>query len=59
MNSDHDHEKMEEARDGEDTMEINEMEQTKVRLMRAYVESQDPSSQVLLTTLSPLFYAIG
>lgn len=42
--------KLEEARDigQEDTMEMNEMEQNKVSLMRDYVESQDPSSQVLL-----------
>lgn len=38
-------EKLEEARDGEGSMKINEMEQTKVSLMRTYVESQDPSSR--------------
>lgn len=38
-------EKLEEARDGQGSMKINEMEQTKVSLMRTYVESQDPSSR--------------
>ncbi|KAK9278212.1 hypothetical protein L1049_027773 [Liquidambar formosana] len=38
-------ETMEEARHKQDGMESNDLERTKVRLMRAFVERQDPSSK--------------
>lgn len=40
--------KMKDRRNAEETMDKNEKEQNKLRLMRALVERQDPSSKVCI-----------